>query len=293
VLKDAAATAIYGSRGANGVVLIETKKGRPGAATMEYETFVSTSQAASSLDFLTGSEYRAFIQGEVTAGRLPASRLASQGTADTDWEKETQRNALMQNHNLSFAGGNQSTTFRASLNFADQAGVVISNGFKRLQARLNGSHEAMNGKLRIGLNLSSSRIENDYLAFENTGGFEGGVFQNVAVFNPTRPVFVTDPVTQQQVFYEIGVGRQSVRNPVALALQTLDEGQTIRTLANVTTSYQILPSLIAQLNVGTDRSNGQRNVYLPRAGAVGSEFNGLAQQAQRALSNQTLQSLLT
>ena len=293
VLKDAAATAIYGSRGANGVVLIETKKGRPNAATMEYETYVAAGTAANSLDFLNGSEYRAFIQNQVSKGALPASRLAAQGTSDTDWEKETQRTAITQNHNLAFAGGNQSTTFRASLNYADQQGVVLSNGFKRLQARLNGNHEALNGRLRIGLNLSSTRIENDYLPFENTGGFEGGVFQNVAVFNPTRPVFVTDPVTKAQRYYEIGPGRQSVRNPVAIANQTIDEGQTMRTLANVTTSLQIFPSLIAQLNVGTDRSNGQRNVYLPKDGAVGAEFGGLAQQAQRALSNQTLQSLLT
>ena len=289
VLKDAAATAIYGSRGANGVVLIETKKGRPGAATMEYETYAAFGTRANSLDFLTGNEYRSFIQDQITKGTLPASRLASQGTANTNWEDETQRTALTQNHNVAFAGGNQSTTFRASLNFADQQGIVISNGFKRLQARLNGNHEALNGKLRIGLNLSSSRIENNYLPFENTGGFEGGVFQNVAVFNPTRPVF--DAVTGK--YYEIGLGRQSVRNPVALANQTLDDGQTLRTLANVTTSYQIFPSLIAQVNVGTDRSNGQRNIYLPRDGAVGSEFGGLAQQAQRALSNQNLQTLLT
>ena len=293
VLKDAAATAIYGSRGANGVVLIETKKGRAGAATMEYETYAAFGQAANSLDFLTGSEYRSFIQTQITAGKLPASRLASQGSANTNWEKETQRTSLTQNHNVSFAGGNQTTTFRASLNYADQQGVVISNGFKRLQARLNGNHEALNGKLRIGLNLSSTRIENNYLPFENTGGFEGGVFQNVAVFNPTRAIYVTDPTTKAVSFYEIGPGRQSVRNPVALAIQTQDDGQTLRTLANVTTSYSIFPSLIAQLNVGTDRSNGQRNIYLPRASAVGSEFNGLAQQAQRALSNQTLQSLLT
>ena len=288
VLKDAAATAIYGSRGANGVVLIETKKGRAGAATMEYETYAAFGQAANKLEFLTGSQYRAFIQDQVTKGALPASRLASQGTANTDWEQEVGRTALTQNHNVSFAGGNQTTTFRASINFADQQGVVISNGFKRLQARLNGNHEALNGRLRIGLNLSSSRIENNYLPFENTGGFEGGVFQNVAVYNPTRPVFDANGN-----YYEIGLGRQSVRNPVALANTVLDDGQTMRTLANITTSFSIFPSLIAQLNVGSDRSNGQRNIYLPKAGAVGSEFGGLAQQSQRALSNQTLQTLLT
>ncbi len=288
VLKDAGATAIYGSRGANGVVLIETKKGRPGAATMEYETYVATSRRSNSLGFLTGNEYRAFIQGEVTKGTLPASRLAAQGTANTDWEAELQRTPLTQNHNLAFAGGNQSTTFRASLNFADQQGVVIGNGLNRLQARLNGSHEALSGKLRVGLNLSSSRVENDYLPFENTGGFEGGVFVNQAVYNPTRPVRNADGS-----FFETGTGRQGVRNPVALANQVLDDGATLRTLANITSSLQLLPSLSVQLNVGSDRSNGQRNIYLPRISPVGAEFSGLAQQSQRALSNSNLQTLMT
>ncbi len=288
ILKDAGATAIYGSRGANGVVLIETKKGRPGAATMEYETYVAASQRSNELGFLTGSEYRAYISREIAKGTLPASRLASQGTANTNWEKELAQTGIQQSHNLSFAGGNQSTTFRASLNFADQQGVVISNGFSRLQARLNGSHEALNGKLRVGLNLSSSRLENDYLPFENTGGFEGGVFVNQAVYNPTRPVFRADGS-----FFEEGLGRQGVRNPVALANQILDDGGTNRTLANVTSSYQLLPSLSVQLNVGTDRSNGQRNIYIPRISPAGAEFGGLAQQAQRGLSNNNLQSLLT
>ena len=300
VLKDAAATAIYGSRGANGVVLIETKKGRAGQATMEYETYVAAGTTRKNLSFLSGDQYRAFVTAQSTNTANSAGQRASLvtllqglGTANTDWAKETARTSTSQNHNLSFAGGNQTTTFRASLNYAEQEGVVISSGFKRLQGRLNGSHEALGGKLRLGLNLSSTRLENDYLPFENTGGFEGGVFQNVAVFNPTRPIVVTDPTTKAVTYYEIGLGRQSVRNPVALANQVLDFGNTLRTLANVTSAYSIFPSLIAQVNAGLDRSNGQRNIYLPRISAVGSEYNGLARQAQRALSNQTLQTLLT
>ncbi len=300
VLKDAAATAIYGSRGANGVVLIETKKGRSGQATMEYETYVAAGTAANSLNPLSAAQYRALVTKEIantnnTAATRTAlqSQLTGLGNASTDWESELQRTALTQNHNLAFAGGNQSTTFRASLNFNDQQGVVISNGFQRLQARLNGNHEALNGRLRVGLNLSASRIQNDYLPYENTGGFEGGVFQNQVIYLPTNPVFVTDATTGQQRYFETGTGRQEKRNPVALANQTIDEGETIRTLANVTSSLTIFPSLIAQVNVGSDRSNGQRNNYLPRAGSVGSEFNGVARQAQRALSNQTLQTLLT
>jgi TonB-dependent starch-binding outer membrane protein SusC len=281
VLKDAAATAIYGSRGANGVVLVETKRGRPGAATMEYETFVAASQAANELGFLNASEYRAYLTAN---GRS----VAGLGSANTNWEKEIRRTGVTQNHNLAFAGGNQSTTFRASLNFQDNQGVVLSNGFERLQARINGNHEALSGKLRIGLNLSSSRVENDYVQAQNTGGFEGDIFTNAAVFDPTQPVR-----TSTGAFYEIGPGRQSVRNPVAIANQVQDLGNTIRTLANLTTSYTIFPSLIAQVNVASDRSNGQRNIYLPRASAVGAEFGGRARQTQRALSNQNLQTLLT
>jgi TonB-dependent starch-binding outer membrane protein SusC len=281
VLKDAAATAIYGSRGANGVVLIETKRGRAGAASMEYDTFVAAGQAANSLGFLSAAEYRQYLQSQ---GRS----ITGLGNADTNWEEAIRRTAITQNHNLAFSGGNQSTTFRASLNFQNNQGVIINNGFERLGARINGNHEALDGKLRVGLNVSSSRLQNQYVQAQNTGGFEGDIFTNAATFDPTQPIRNADGS-----FYEIGPGRQSLRNPVAIGNQLQDRGNTIRTLANLTTSYSIFPSLIAQVNVGLDRSNGQRNTYLPRASAIGAEWNGLARQTQRQLSNQNLQTLLT
>ncbi|MGQ0649029.1 MAG: SusC/RagA family TonB-linked outer membrane protein [Gemmatimonadaceae bacterium] len=294
VLKDASATAIYGSRAANGVVLIETRKGRSGTSTMEYEVYGAASTAASRLEFLTGGEYRAFIQQQITAGAIPSSRLADLGSANTDWEKELTRTGYTQNHNMSFAGGSTNTTYRASLNYMNQQGVLISNGFKRFQGRLNANHEALaGGRLRIGVNLTTSRLDNDYLPFENTGGFEGGVLANMAIFNPTLPVYVTDPTTKITSFFETGTGRQSTRNPVAMANQVLDEAQTNRYLGNVTASYNLLSSLTAQLNVGTDRSSATRQTYLPRSSPVGAEFGGRARQVERNLSNVNLQSLVT
>jgi iron complex outermembrane receptor protein len=136
-------------------------------------------------------------------------------------------------------------------------------------------------------------VDNDYLPFEDTGGFEGGVFQNMAVFNPTRPVVVTDSITGQPVFFEIGTGRQSVRNPVALADQIADFGSTTRVLGNIRTQLDILSSLRGQLIVGVDRSQGTRKIYFPRSSPVGAEFNGLARQEDRDLTAITLQSLLT
>ncbi|MEP7346982.1 MAG: SusC/RagA family TonB-linked outer membrane protein, partial [Gemmatimonadaceae bacterium] len=292
VLKDASATAIYGSRGANGVVLIETRKGRSGGSSMEYEVYGAASTPASRLDFLTGSQYRALVQKEITAGNLPASRLADLGTANTDWESEITRTSFTQNHNLSFSGGSQNTTYRASLNYMDQQGVIISNGFKRYQARVNAFHDALQGRLQIGVNLTTSRTDNDYLPYENTGGFEGGVLANMAIFNPTNPVTVKNATTGLTSFYETGTGRQSTRNPVALANQIIDVAQTNRTLGNVTSSYRLLSMLSTQFNVGIDRSSGVRQTYLPRISPVGAEFNGRARQVERDLTNLNLQSLL-
>ena len=171
VLKDASATAIYGSRGANGVVLIETKRGNAkGGQSLEYETYVAAATPAHKLNFLTGDEYRGFIQREVSAGILSNDRLTGLGQANTDWESELTRTGVTQSHNLSFAGGSSATQYRASLNYFDQNGVVINNGLQRYQGRVNASNQSLDGKLNLGLNLMASRVNNKYLAFENTGG---------------------------------------------------------------------------------------------------------------------------
>ena len=293
VLKDASATAIYGSRGANGVVLIETKKGSSSGNNSEYEFYAATSSPYSYIDVLSGSEYKAFIQQQVTAGNLPQSRLDAQGSANTNWEKEMTRTATTMNHNLSFAGGGAATRYRASLNYLNQDGIVLSSGLQRVQGRINGTHNALNDKLRLGVNLTAAQNKNDYLQYEQQEGFEGGAFQNMIQFNPTRPVFTTDPATGQRVYYEIGPGAQSVRNPVAMAEQIADLGTTNRVLGNASADLDLLSYLTGRVNVGVDRSQGLRETYLPRTSALGGQFKGLARQANRDNTSKTLQTLLT
>ena len=293
ILKDAAATAIYGARAANGVVLIETKKGSSAGPSMEYEFSAGNSWAPRRLDVLNGQQYRDFIQSQVTAGVLNASTLAGEGTANTNWEEALMRHAPTVNHNLSFAGGSAATQYRASLNYFDQEGVVIANGMRRYQARVNGTHQAMDGKLRMGLNLTGSHINNDYLPFNENTGFEGGVFINMVNFNPTHPVQVTDPATGVTTYYEIGPGSQSVRNPVAIANQIIAKGNSDRTLGNVSADYDLFQGLTARVNIGIDRTEGARNDYFPRASAIGAGFAGLANRASRDETSKQLQTLLT
>jgi iron complex outermembrane receptor protein len=304
ILKDAAAS-IYGTRAANGVILITTKKGSAAqGAGIEYEFYAGSSSPRNYLEVLNGDDYRAFIQDQVNqknaclaappAGGcasvgLDASRLASLGTFNTDWEREVTRSANTFNHNLSFAGGSANTRYRASMNVMDQQGVALSSGFKRYQARLNGTHQAFDSRLRLGLNLTGSQIRNDYLPSENTGGFAGLVFTNMVDYNPTLPVTAVDAATGQTTFFEIP-GQTTVRNPVALANQILDDGRTTLALGNVSADLDILSNLTGSVNVGVNRTDGLRSTYWPRASLVGAEFNG---RAVRSTRDNTLVNLST
>jgi iron complex outermembrane receptor protein len=290
ILKDAAATAIYGSRAANGVVLIETKKG-VGGPSMVYEVQAGMASPRKYLGLLDGNQYRDFIKAEIALGAMPASRLAAEDTANTDWEHAITRSAPTVNQNLSFSGGSSATQYRASVNYFDQQGIVINNGFRRYQARLNGTHQALDGRLRLGLNLTGSHVINDFLPYENTGGFQGGVFINTVYYNPTHPITLTDASGTR--YYETGPGTQALDNPVALANQVQSKGTDDRILGNLSADYDILSSLTARINIGADRVAGDRNDYLPSASPVGSQFGGLAQRTNRDNTTKTLQTLLT
>jgi len=316
VLKDASSTAIYGSRGANGVVLITTKQGSARTSSIEYDVYAATSDVSRRLDFVSGDQYRAFVTAQSVpyiadslawmadstsddaVGRsdwrgIDPARIGTLGTANTDWQNEILRRGFATNHNLAFSGGTQNTQYRASLNYFKQQGIVLSNGLTRYQGRLNGNTTALQGKLRLGLNMTASRVNNDFAPYENTGGFEGGIFTNMAIFNPTRPVRVQDNVTGQTRFYEVGAGSQSVRNPVGLAEQVADEAPENRVLGNLTAGFSILPNLTSQTTIGVDYTTAVRQTYFPLASPVGAQVGGLARQEERTTQNVNFQQLLT
>jgi TonB-dependent starch-binding outer membrane protein SusC len=295
VLKDASATAIYGSRGANGVVLITTKRVSTGAGQMEYETYIASSSPTKSLELASGQQYRAFVTAQYPAG------AAALGTANTDWEDEITRNGMATNHNLSFSGGSAATQYRASLNYFNQKGVVIANGLERYQGRLNATHDAFAGKLRMGLNLMAARVVNDYAPMENGGGFLGGLFTNMAIYNPTFPVYCPSTGVAQCTsanksagdYFETGSGAQDLKNPVAMARQWDDIAPENRILGNFTGTLSLRTDLTAQTTVGVDQTNSVRRTFAPRISPVGAQYNGYARQAERSLENANFQQLVT
>lgn len=297
ILKDASATAIYGSRGANGVVLVQTKRGanRGGVSDMVYETYVGAASPTKSLGLLTGNEYRAFVTAN--AATLGAAAVSNLGPANTDWEKELTRTAYSTNHNLAFSGGSEQTHYRASLNYFNQNGVVLANGLSRYQGRLNADHFALNHKLQLSLNMMTSRVNDAFSSNENTGGFLGGLFTNMAIYNPTFPVYRADGS-----FFETGCpvtattcvpSAQDVKNPVAMARQLQDNAESNRLLGNVSATLTLLDNLSAQTSFGVDNTNSVRRSYAPRASALGAAYGGFADQGERNLDNLNFQQLLT
>lgn len=279
VLKDASATAIYGSQGSNGVVLIETKTGSSGGGVQaDYRGQVTAGTVSNELDFLSPSEYR---QAENEINGTP---ISDQPGANTDWQDRIMRSTTSQEHNLSFSGGNEQTSYRASLGYVTQEGVLLDSGFERISGRINADHSVLDDQLRFNLNLTASTTERNHAFFNQAGGFEGGAIKSALAFDPRRPVRNEDGS-----FFEY---LQSVRNPVGLLQQVSDNTDQERILGNFSAEADLLENLTLKGTLGADVSNGIRRSYIPRENAVGATVNGEATQNERRLRNLVAQSTL-
>ena len=283
VLKDASATAIYGSRGANGVILITTKNGIEGQTTVDYEGNVSISSAANNYDIATADELRALVN------RLDPGASSTLGDANTNFLDAVFDQSVSQTHNLSFSGGNQVAQYRASLSYLDQDGIVVSSGLERITGRLNANSGFLNNRLRFGLNLTSAVTSNDFVPANATGGAQGGIFQNLIDFSPTKPANDAD---SQDGFFETG-GSFDPRNPIALAEQIDETARTTRSLGNLNAELDLIQGLTATVNVGGDRSVGRRQGYYSRFSPVSEGAGGSAFQRDLERTSKTLQSYLT
>lgn len=262
VLKDASATAIYGSRGANGVIIITTKKGRAGSALTTYDTYVGVSKVAKTLQVLTGDQYRQFMK------ERNITNFTDRG-GNTDWQKEIFRSAISQNHNLSISGGGDNTTYRASVGYTSQQGIIRSSGIKNYTGRININHKALNNKLSIDMNLSGAIIDEDNAAISSDLSGEGGnVLKDALRFNPTFPVYEANGS-----FAQIN---QFIINPVSYTDELQDLRATKRTLANLSATYNIIDPLSLNVNVGYTNEGIDARAYIPKSNPLGQGPGGVA-----------------
>lgn len=284
ILKDASATAIYGARGANGVVIVTTKKGKDGSTQVSYNASGGIQQVAHKIDLLSADEYKTVLNGLVDAGGGAETYRIGDDITMTDWQDEVFRKALIQNHSLSLSGGNNKTKFYTSFNYFDQQGVVRSSGFKRYSAKLNLS-TAVTDKLETGVSLNVSYTRDDYAP----GGFginaESGAIYATLNFDPTLPIRDANGIYTLSPFLDMD-------NPLALLEGANALANTYRTFGTAYAKYQLLPGLSAKVNLGGDFSSQKRDVYVSRITRVGGPLGGSASILQGTLSNYLIEGTL-
>ncbi|HEX8335068.1 MAG TPA: TonB-dependent receptor [Segetibacter sp.] len=279
ILKDASSTAIYGSRGSNGVILITTKKGKKGATAVNYGTSIGVQEVAKKLDLLNATEYMKLLNDLNKDQAVPpvfTDAEVSAAGAGTDWQDEIFRSAAVQNHQLSVSGGSESTKYYASFNYLNQRGVIINSGIKRYGARLNLSHTA--NKFNFGMNLNTGMVIDDFIASGVSINQEAGVLATSLQMMPTLPVRNADGTYAQTNVLDL-------ENPVGLAMGVVDNAETNRTFGNVFAEYAILENLKAKINFGSDRQTSRRDSYVTRATKRGARAGGEANVASNERSN--------
>lgn len=281
VLKDASSTAIYGSRGANGVVMITTKKGKEGKLQVSYNGYYGIQSLRKKLDVINAREF-ATLQNEANTnwntdnpGQLPKSiwtsaqvdSLAAQGT---DWQDLVYRNAPVHNHDLSISGGSGGTRFYTSFGYFDQDGIIQNSGFKRYSFRGN-LDQKINERLTANISLSlqqSNYSQNNY--YNADGG--GGVPFTTMVMPPTQGVYAGNG--KYTVFTGVPWGQT---NPYAISKEEYRFNPSQRLIGNVILSYTIMNGLKLKLSAGTDNTWSRSDYYAP--GTLSLYTNGGASQS--------------
>ena len=283
ILKDAASSAIYGSRAANGVVVITTKKGKQGVTKINYEGWVGSSKAQNLNPLLNAAEY-VLIKNEARTniGLAPAFFLQtrSDGTqVETNWYDYAYRTATSQNHALNFSGANEKTSYFISLGYSNQEGFIINNSFERKNGRVNIDHKLFKG-VNIGANFSYSNTLN---RAPNTGSLPGSSFNtgglgrlafvlppNVAPFNEDGSYNVAGSA--------VGLGANLIAsnypNAAVLVNEDANTSESDRLISNAYVSVQLLKGLTFKTNYSIDNLKLDNNVFVNRIQGDGFAYNG-------------------
>lgn len=269
VLKDASSTAIYGSRGANGVVIITTKKGKVNESTINYDVSFGQQQLNKKVAVLDAEGFArlrndALYDTNPSKGRnqyLSEEAIAQLGKG-VDWQDEAFRKALQQNHQLSISGGTKQLRYSVSGNYFSQDGIIKTTGFDRYSARVNLDAELTN-KLRFGLNLTASKADSRVAP--------SGLVLALLSMPPTATIYEKDGTyTLRNPFENI------FSNPIAALNERKNESINYRILATTHAEYDIIDALTLKVLVGTDINNNKENSYLPASIFEGLATNGEA-----------------
>lgn len=269
ILKDASATAIYGSRGANGVVIVTTKKGKADKNQVSYEASYGVQTLRKKVDVLNAHDF-AILRNDALYDATPAKgqfQYLSQAQIDqlgpgTDWQAAAFRNAGSQNHQLTVSGGTQKIRYLLSGNYFDQDGIIKNTDYKRLGFRANVDANPFE-RLKVSASLTASKSDADVAP--------SGIINSLLIMPPTATIY--DPnggYTLRNPFENI------FANPIATIQEQINKSTTNKLLGTTFAEYTIIPGLTVKVLLGTDVNNILEKSYIPSTIYEGSLTNGSA-----------------
>lgn len=265
VLRDASATAIYGSKAANGVILVTTKKGKEGRASVNYSAYVAFDQVSKNLDMMGADEYRDFV----LSNGLSIDPTDDLG-AHTDWQKEVQRTGVSHNHNVSISGGTGKTNYSASINYFNNQGIIKGDNLKRLNGRAYVGTKTLHDRLDLSFNLNASLTEQNQVPDYTDGA---------SVYDAMNYYLPFSPVKDENGNWFEHASRTQYYNPVALIEENTDFTKSQRIQATAKAGLDIGWGLKYNLMLSYENEHINNNVYNTANSLIAAGMDGQAQRS--------------
>lgn len=265
ILKDASATAIYGSRGANGVIIITTKRGKSGQSNVNFDAYYGVQRLSKKIDVLNAYDYALAVNADnVRRGRQPYvanpelfnPSVYGEGT---DWQNEAFRVAPTQNYSLSFSGGDDKTKYAISGNYFNQDGILLGSDFTRGSVRVNLDRN-LSSKFKLGLSFTTSQTKNNQSRTDtDLDNNNIGAVTSILYAPPTQAVYAADGTYNRFRFAD----NNFYVNPIASLLEIKNLSKNNRTLGNIFLDYKIIDDLVFRVSFGADQINVKEEYYNP------------------------------
>ncbi|MGB4929188.1 MAG: SusC/RagA family TonB-linked outer membrane protein, partial [Chitinophagales bacterium] len=282
ILKDASAAAIYGSRAANGVIIVTTKKGFSDSKLhIDVSTTESFATVTQTVDVLTADELRDVINTNGTA-----TQQALLGTENTDWQSELYRLGIVTDNDITFYGGVKNLPYRLNLEYMMEQGVLDRSQLNRMGASLALNPSYFNGKLKTDANGKFFHTDNFFA--------DQGSIGTAITFDPTKPVY--DAASIYGGYYEwqnaAGLISLAPKNPVGLLNQRDDESNVNRFIGNIKLDLELMKDLHGVVNGGLDMSRSAGTIVVPEEAASSFSNGGVNNQYEQSKDNRLLEAYL-
>ncbi len=269
ISKDASATAIYGSRGANGVILITTKNGKAGKAKVDFDYSLNLATVRKKLDLCNAEELAELTNEWCTNNSLPLiydgvkKPLPKDLGEGTDWQDAIFRTALTHTYNLSVSGGTEKSKYLVAGSYLDQDGIIIESNFKRYGLRFN-LDQTLSDRIKMGVNMTANHTVNDAVPSDGSGYQNDSPLWNALATTPVIPIMDANG----NYVHNYSEANKILENPVSIAKTRSDITYTNRLLSSAFADIEIIDGLNFRANFGADLINSKRNVYVPNTAQI-------------------------